>query len=151
MIASGRLSKSASHLSFNPLQLFVTSFSAAKATDNLGAETLSSLVTVKVANPPIVSSKPLQVSSEPIVSDPVSLKLAPNPATSIVNISTTGLPQDQQATISVISATGVVMKMMQIKSLTRTIPLDVSSLLRGEYTVKIISGDKVLYKQFLKL
>lgn len=90
-------------------------------------------------------------SAEPVVNNAVSLKLAPNPATNIVNISTTGLEQDNQAAISVISASGVVMKMMQSNSSAKTVQLDISLLVGGVYTVKVMSGDKALCKQFVKL
>lgn len=83
--------------------------------------------------------------------DAVSLKLAPNPATNIVNIYTAGLKQNKPLTLSVISASGVIMKTMQSNSSSKVVQLDVSSMLSGVYTVKLISGDKVMYKQFLKL
>jgi len=120
------------------------------ATDNWGAHTTSAPVTIKVtsANAMIVSKKP--ANDKMSVNDAVSLSLYPNPATNIVNIYTKGLQQNKQAIISIISASGIVMKTMQTNSSTQT-QINVSTLAKGMYTIKIISGDKVLYKQFVKL
>jgi hypothetical protein len=49
------------------------------------------------------------------------------------------------------SLAGGLMKTMQSNSSTKTIRLDVSPLVSGVYTIKLISGNKVLYKQFVKL
>lgn len=121
----------------------------AKATDNLGAHTISVPVTVTVSNAAMVSSRPA-VKNITDVNEKTSLKLAPNPATNVINIYTTGLQQDKQVTITVISASGAVLKTIQSGS-AKTIQLDVSSLVSGVYTIKLASGDKVMYKQFLKL
>ncbi len=125
----------------------------AVAKDNWGAHTTSVPVTFRVIprNTTIVSNKPSSVNNKTGIRDGASLILAPNPANSMVNIYTTGLQQDKPATISVISASGVVIKKMRSNSSAKTIQLDVSSLVRGVYTIKFISGDKVLYKQSVKL
>jgi uncharacterized delta-60 repeat protein len=116
-----------------------------KATDNLGAQTISAPVRVTVSN---ASAKPFFVDSKTSLSD---MRLYPNPTTNMVNVYTTGLAHDKQATISVISLSGIVMKTMQTNSSAKTVQLDVSSLAKGVYTIKMISGDKVMYKQFVKL
>jgi hypothetical protein len=81
----------------------------------------------------------------------VDLTIAPNPANNILNIYTTGLQRNKQVTISVISSTGVVMKTKQLSSSTQTTQLNVSSLVSGVYIIKLVNGDKILYKQFVKL
>ncbi len=82
------------------------------------------------------------------VSEGISLNLSPNPASSIVNIYTSDLQQSKPATISIISVSGIVLKTMQ--TLSSTTQLDVSSIVSGVYTVKMVRGDKVIYKQFVK-
>ena len=95
----------------------------------------------------MVSSKP--INNKTVINDAVSLKLSPNPATNVVNIYTKGLQQNKPATISIISVSGIVLKTMQSNN--STTQLDVSSLVSGVYTIKIVSGDKVSYTQFVKL
>jgi len=123
----------------------------AVATDNWGAHTTSAPVTIIVtsANAMIVSNKPSE-DNKTARNDDLRISLYPNPATNIVNIYAKGLQQNKPATISVISASGIVMKTMQNSSSTQT-QLNVSTLAKGVYTIKIISGDKILYKQFVKL
>jgi len=122
----------------------------AVATDNWGAQTTSAPVTIRVkaSNAMIVSNRP--VNNQKVINDEISLKLSPNPATDIVNINTNGLQQNKQATISVISVSGNVLTKVQTSSSSQT-QLDVSSLASGVYTIKIVSGDKVMFKQFVKL
>jgi hypothetical protein len=81
----------------------------------------------------------------------LGVTLYPNPANTTVNILTTGLQPGKPSSISVISSLGGVVKTMQLNTSKQVIQLDVSSLLSGVYTVKIISGEKVMYKQFIKL
>ncbi len=124
----------------------------AVATDNWGAHTTSAPVTIRVtsANAMIVSNKPSSENNKTALNDDLRLSLYPNPATNSVNIYTKGLQQNKQATISIISASGIVMKTMQTSSSTQT-QLNVSTLAKGIYTIKIVSGGKTLYKQFMKL
>jgi len=121
----------------------------AVATDNWGAHTTSAPVTIRVtsANAMIVSNRP--ENGKMPVSGAVSLKLSPNPATNVVNVYTDGLQQSKPATISIISAAGNVLKTVQTNN--STTQLNVSLLASGVYTIKIVSGDKVVYKQFVKL
>lgn len=124
----------------------------AVATDNYGAQTTSKAVTVKVKTSNIIVSNRLYPENEKIaVNGALSIKLSPNPATNFVNIYTKGLYQSQPITLSVISVSGIVIKTMQINSSLQTVQLDVSSLTSGVYMIKMIGGDKVLYKQFVKL
>ncbi|MEO6453622.1 MAG: Ig-like domain-containing protein, partial [Ginsengibacter sp.] len=123
----------------------------AKATDNFGEITLSAPVTITVASPEAPQARSSSVSDKIDINSAMSLKLAPNPANDILNIYTTGLQKNKQLTISVISASGVVMKTIQSTSLTQAVKLNISSLLSGVYTIRIMSEDGVLYKQFVKL
>ena len=122
----------------------------AVATDNYGAQTTSAPITITVtSSSAIVSSRPYSENKKTALNNALSLRLSPNPASNIVNIYTSGLPQNKPATISIISVSGIVLKTMQISN--ASTQLDVSSLVSGVYTIKIISGDKVMYKQFVKL
>jgi len=123
----------------------------AVATDNWSAHTTSAPVTiiVKSVNTMMVSNKPSE-NNKTARNEDLRLSLFPNPATNSVNIYTKGLQQNKQATISIISASGIVMKTMQTSSSTQT-QLNVSTLAKGMYTIKIISGGKTLYNQFMKL
>jgi hypothetical protein len=49
------------------------------------------------------------------------------------------------------SAPGALMKTIQLNNLNKVVQLDVSTLVSGVYTIKVISGDKVMNKQFVKL
>jgi uncharacterized repeat protein (TIGR03803 family) len=122
----------------------------AVATDNWGAKTTSEALTVRVVRPtPAIVSRPSD-DNKTGLNEMVSLRLAPNPAAGYLNIQTSGLQKDKAATISVISASGVVMKTMQTNNFSQT-QVDVSSLVSGVYTIKIISGGDIMYKQFVKL
>jgi uncharacterized repeat protein (TIGR03803 family) len=126
----------------------------AKATDSKGnvATSVPVAITVKSsASATLASNKPVSLNSKTNLRDAVSVQLMPNPANNILNIRTTGLQSDKQLIVSVISASGVIMQAKQFSSSTQTIQLNVSSLVSGVYTIKFLSGDKVLYKQFVKL
>lgn len=121
----------------------------AKATDDKGLSTTSASVTVTVTAPnvPMVSSRPFSADSKL----GLTLKLSPNPASHTLQIYTSGLPQNKPSAISVISASGVVLKTIQSNTLAKIVQLDVSSLVSGVYRVKVVCADKVMYKPFVKL
>ena len=123
----------------------------AKATDDLGKVTISAPVSITVtsANQPIVSSQSY-VNNKTDISNAVSVKLIPNPAKNILNIHTTGFEQDKKLMISVVSVLGVVVKTIYTTP-DQIMQMDVSSLRPGVYFLKVLSGDKVLYTQFVKL
>ena len=122
----------------------------AVATDNWGAQTTSKSITVRVRSASaIVSSKPYAAIEKTALHDALSLMIIPNPASNNVNIYTSGLRQNKPATLSIISASGIALKTMLISN--AATQLDVSSLASGVYMINIVSGDKILYKQFVKL
>jgi len=124
----------------------------AKATDNNGAQTISAPINITVTSNPLIVSNKQSLANKVIgVKDALSMQLTPNPAGNIVNIYTTGLQREKHITISIISVSGIVLKTIQTGNLTQILPLDVSSLVKGVYTIKVISGDKMMYKQFVKL
>src|SRR5437763_3202675 len=83
----------------------------AVAIDNWGARTTSAAVTIRVTSQGamIVSNKPSSADNKVGVSTAEIVSLAPNPTNNIVTIYTTGLPQNKQTKISVISSLGAVM------------------------------------------
>ena len=84
------------------------------------------------------------------VNGALSMSLSPNPVSKSLHISAIGLQQNKQTTISVLSASGAVMKTVNSNNTIKVLQLDVSSLVSGVYIVKVISGDKVMYKRFVK-
>ncbi len=124
----------------------------AKAYDDKGLSATSAPVTVTVtaSSLPIVSSRPSSANNKADINGALSLRLSPNPARSTLQIFTKGLQLNKPSTISVISAAGAVLKTMQSNSSNKAVQLDVSSLVSGVYIIKVVSGDKVMYKQFVK-
>ncbi|MEJ7676798.1 MAG: Ig-like domain-containing protein [Segetibacter sp.] len=122
----------------------------AKAYDDKGLSATSAPVTVTVTNAAIVS-RPSSENSKTDLNGGLSLKLSPVPAGSTLQIYTKGLQQNKPSTISVLSASGVVLKTIQSNASDKVVQLDVSSLASGMYTIKVVSGVKLLYKQFVKL
>ncbi|WP_018611675.1 M36 family metallopeptidase [Segetibacter koreensis] len=119
----------------------------AKAYDVKGLSATSTPVKVTVSGS-IVSSRPIYQKDK---TDKIGVTLNPNPASTILNIYTNGLEIGKTSNILVMSATGVVLRKIQSNRLDGVVQIDVSSLVKGVYTVEIISGEKVLYKQFVKL
>ena len=129
-----------------------TYYLKAKATDNFGLSTTSAIVRITVvAKTTIVSSKPGSTDNQTDANGPVSMKFYPNPASNILNLYTEGLPENKRSTLVVLSSSGVVIKTMQLNNLNKVVQLDVSTMVRGVYIIKVTSGSKMVVKQFLKL
>jgi hypothetical protein len=103
-----------------------------------------------VTNASIVN-RPSSVNSKSDVDAALTLKLGSVPARSTLQIYTKGLQLNKPSTISLISASGVLLKTIQSNASDKIVHLDVSSLVSGVYTIKVMSGNKVAYKQFVKL
>lgn len=124
----------------------------AKATDNTGTQTTSAAVSVSItATSAIVSNRFSLKNDKTTLNDALRLTLSPDPAADIVNVHLAGLQQNKQATISVISVSGIVLKTVHINASAQTIPINVSSLISGMYLLKVVCGNTVLHKQFVKL
>jgi hypothetical protein len=81
----------------------------------------------------------------------ILFSLNPNPANDILNVTMEGLQTNSRSTISILDVSGATVKTIQPGTATKTVQLDVSSLTPGTYFIKIISGDKVMHKQFVKM
>ncbi len=124
----------------------------AVASDNYGKKTTSAPVMIMVGSMPLITTNiKSSQNNEAKIKDLPGIKLSPNPAKNILNIYTNGLKQNKPLTISVISASGIIMKTLRSNSSTEKIQLDVSSYGSGVYAVKIISGERIRYRQFVKL
>ncbi|MEO6452440.1 MAG: T9SS type A sorting domain-containing protein [Ginsengibacter sp.] len=85
-----------------------------------------------------------------ILKNSLALNINPNPGGNILNISAKGLPSKDRSTIFILSVSGAVIKTIEAKSLS-DLRLDISSLRAGTYFIKVITGDKILHKSFVKL
>ncbi|CAN5586609.1 hypothetical protein BH11BAC3_BH11BAC3_06900 [soil metagenome] len=81
----------------------------------------------------------------------ISLKLSPDPVQNILQVNCKGLTQGEAATILIASNTGIIFKTQSSKNLSQGERIDVSLLPRGAYIVKIITANKILVSQFIKL
>ncbi len=81
----------------------------------------------------------------------VHLKLGPDPAENILQLYVEGIKKTTSATVSIFSLSGALMKTVRSNDIGRLQQLDVSSLARGVYIIKVDDGSKVLFSRFVKL
>ncbi len=128
----------------------------AQATDDKGVVTTSAVVHVSVRGKgfPFVSTEKSNTNNgrnaKLFSTGSLSVKATPNPVKNMLNVYTTGFEQNKQLTISVVSRSGAVIKTIE-KTSGQTMQMDVSSLKPGVYFLKVVSEDKTLYTQFVKL
>ncbi|WP_018617433.1 Ig-like domain-containing protein [Segetibacter koreensis] len=120
----------------------------AKATDDKGLSTTSSHITVTVLSNRLLADRSVSINNG---IDMISLKLSPNPAKNFLQVSANGLEENRATTISVISASGIEQKVVPLNTSSKVIELNVGSLTSGVYTVKVVNGDNVIYRKFVKL
>ena len=120
----------------------------AVATDNNGKQTTSApvMISVTAASKSIATAGKLSLSNKLL-----SLNVNPNPVAKTLNVSVNGLQTNNRSTITVLSVSGALIKTIRPGALNKNVQLDVSSLNGGVYFIKVINGDKVMYKQFIKL
>lgn len=125
----------------------------AVAKDNWSDETVSAPVTITVKAPgephPVSRSSLSDIRNE--ISEDMSLELRPNPTGNMLNIHINGSQKNQQASMSIISSSGILMRTFQMKSSSQAMHLDISELATGMYLVKMVRGDKVTFKHFVKM
>jgi hypothetical protein len=139
----------------------------AKATDNNGNVTTSAALSISVVNStPVIGNSVLNPISNPLsnsglaltpgmqnsgnYTEPVSIKVGPNPAINTISVFTTGLQKDEELKISVLSISGVVLKRINTTTANRAVQVDISSLVNGNYFIKVMSGKVVVVKPFVK-
>lgn len=124
----------------------------AKATDSYGRVTSSAPVSITVRLPAVSSAgRKFSAGAAAGAGQDIDLQLTPNPAGGILNIYPTGLQKNQVSTLSLISSSGVMVKTIRISSSKQPLKLNVSTLTGGMCIVKMISGSKIIYRQFLKM
>ncbi|MEO7801572.1 MAG: Ig-like domain-containing protein, partial [Ginsengibacter sp.] len=123
----------------------------AVATDNYGKKTTSATVTITVNAPLITMQSSLSIKNSSLENSIPTVRLTPNPVKNILNIYINGRHQDERKTILLLSSSGILLQKLESTSLDKLVQLNVSSIASGIYTVKIISGINVIYKQFVKL
>lgn len=122
----------------------------AVAKDNWAAETTSAPITITVSTAAPLARNSLLTKDMATDNKNPGIRLSPNPATDILNIYVTGPVQDKENTLSVISSSGAVMETMQFTGFKQLLPLNVSSLPPGVYSVGFAGNDKIIYKKFVK-
>ncbi len=86
-----------------------------------------------------------------IPTEVMNFSLYPNPANKILNITIGDVQPNGKSTVSIISPSGAMVRTIQLNSRTKFMQLNVSSLAPGTYFIKMISGDAVTNKRFVKL
>ena len=117
-----------------------------------GGQNVPELILI-TETPDITSSGIRQFSeiTQDDVNSAVRLTLSPNPARNILQLYIIGLQMFKPSTILVISSSGVILKTIKSNTTPKIVQLNLSSLVSGVFTIKVISGDKIMYKQFVKL
>jgi parallel beta-helix repeat protein len=140
----------------------------AKAYDNSGNITVSASVLISVKKPkPAINNAAQNPGNNSLsnsefavapgtktsgkYTEPVSIKVGPNPATNTISVFTTGLQKDKQFKIIISSLSGVIVKSINTTTSNKVVQIDISSLITGAYFMKIISGDMIFDKQFVKM
>ncbi len=86
-----------------------------------------------------------------ISTEVMNFSLYPNPANKILNITIGDNQPNGKSTVSIINSSGAMVRAIKVNSRNKIVQLNVSSLTPGTYFIKIISGDKVRNKRFVKL
>lgn len=116
----------------------------------VGQELYAGNSVVKSGSPQIINTTLFPAKSNTDLSA-IQLKLSPDPARNILQVYVNGLKQNTPATISIFSSSGILISSKRSNSLDHVVQLDVASLAGGVYIVKVMSANKILYKQFIKL
>ncbi|MEJ7684841.1 MAG: T9SS type A sorting domain-containing protein [Segetibacter sp.] len=126
----------------------------AKATDNKGAVTMSSKVTISVVPPTVSlrsSNKPSNALNNSGTPASSSFNMFPNPASNTIFVSGKGLSQNKDFIISVVSMNGKVLKTIYSNTSDKVVEVNISSLSAGVYTIKATAGAITMNKPFVKL
>ncbi len=86
-----------------------------------------------------------------IPTEVMDFSLYPNPVNKILNINIGDIQPNGKSTVSIINSSGAVVRTIQVNGRNNIMQLHVSSLAPGTYFIKIINGDKVMNRRFVKL
>jgi hypothetical protein len=78
------------------------------------------------------------------------MNVAPNPATSKINVITTGLSGGQNIYINIYSVSGAEIKNYRFDSYNTILPINISALANGVYYLRLKCGDYIETKKFIK-
>lgn len=125
----------------------------AKAYDNSGATKVSSPISVVVSAKNIstssINGSPIDLEGEK-KRDMANISIGPNPAHNTISIFNQGFVQNKDLKISILSINGILVKVINSSFLNSMNQIDISFLIAGTYLLKLMSGDKIVYKQFVK-
>ncbi len=80
----------------------------------------------------------------------LTMKVGPNPASSVISIFPSGAQMNKDLKISIVSVSGNVVTSIQAKGSDKAVQLNIASLNPGVYIIQVSSGEDVVYKQFVK-
>jgi hypothetical protein len=83
--------------------------------------------------------------------EPVSVKVGPNPASNTISVSTNGLQKNKELRITVLSVSGIVLKKINTTTSNRVFQIDISKLVSGTYLIQVASENMIVTKQIVKL
>ncbi|CAN5397420.1 hypothetical protein BH20BAC1_BH20BAC1_01670 [soil metagenome] len=86
-----------------------------------------------------------------IPTEVINFSLYPNPVNKILNINIGDIQPNGKSTVAIINSSGAVVRTIQVNGRNNIMQLHVSSLAPGIYFIKIINGDKVMNRRFVKL
>jgi len=129
----------------------VDNFGKAVSSDIIGLSTTTSVMG-KVSASSINTLTEMTKAGGPIVgnAEVISIKLGPNPASNTLSVFIQGTQKDKELKVSILSINGILLKTINSNKSNSVIQVDVSSLMAGTYLVQAVSGDKIVYKQFVK-
>lgn len=100
---------------------------------------------------PYVESKPASANTSPSTDKVVSISLYPNPAHGMLNITIKGLQPNVGSNLFIETISGGTVKKIRINNSNQLMQINISRLRPGTYFIKMMSGDKVMYKKFEKM
>ncbi len=127
----------------------------AKATDNSGKTTTSSIVTFSVGSAAtstmgISGASESSLSTTEIPSATFDFRLFPNPAVDKIQVMLTSFQDTKKANLIIQNMAGSVIKNIPLKLSDNRIEVDISGLSTGMYMMSIITDNSVVNKKFIK-
>jgi len=111
----------------------------------------SSIVLIKKPTLSQASFTNQPVSVDIIKAAERNIKISPNPAGNKIQISLNGMAQNQSATLSLYSVSGIKLKTVPVIVTNQPLSLDVSSLTSGVYYIQLNVNGTIVNEKFVKL